>query len=148
MSQSKVFTPARFNELEELYLPRFMGIIVSEVEEGRVVAELQVEQQHLAPNGYLHAGSVVTLADTACGYGCSASLPEAARGFTTVELKSNFVGTAAVGHRLRCVAQAVHSGRSTQLWDAAVTRVDSERTIALFRCTQMILYPSLSETSQ
>jgi uncharacterized protein (TIGR00369 family) len=93
----------------------------------------------MAPNGYLHAGSVVTLADTSCGYGCVANLPEGATGFTTVELKSNHLGTALDG-TIDCVATAVHLGKTTQVWDAVVTHRDTGKTIALFRCTQMLLY--------
>jgi len=94
----------------------------------------------LAANGYLHAGSVVTLADTASGYGCIANLPEGAANFTTIELKSNHLGTARDGV-ITCTAKVAHKGRTTQVWDATVTDKTSGRTIALFRCTQMILYP-------
>ena len=90
----------------------------------------------MAPNGYLHAGTVVTLADTACGYGCILNLPEEATGFTTIELKTNFLGTAREG-MLDAVATAQHRGRTTQVWDAVVTHRETGRTIALFRCTQM-----------
>ena len=93
----------------------------------------------MAPNGYLHAGSVVTLADSCCGYGCVASLPAGAAGFTTVELKSNHLGTARDG-TLDCVATPVHRGKTTQVWDAVVSHRESGKTIALFRCTQMVLY--------
>jgi 1,4-dihydroxy-2-naphthoyl-CoA hydrolase len=34
-----------------------------------------------------------------------------------------------------------HGGRTTQVWDAVVTDADNGKPIALFRCTQMILYP-------
>ena len=93
----------------------------------------------MAPNGFLHAGSVITLADTSAGYGCIANLPEEATGFTTIELKSNHLGTTLDG-TLDCVARPVHLGRTTQVWDATVTHRESGKTLALFRCTQMILY--------
>lgn len=94
----------------------------------------------MAPNGYLHAASVIALADTSCGYGCRLSLPAGADGFTTIELKSNFLGTATAGDVISCRAWLVHGGRSTQIWDAEVTD-ESGKTVALFRCTQMVLYP-------
>ena len=97
----------------------------------------------MAPNGYLHAGSVVTLADTSTGYGCVVNLPEGATGFTTIELKSNHLGTARDG-TIECVATAVHIGKTTQVWDAVVTHRESGKTIALFRCTQMVLYGKAS----
>eukprot|EP01036_Dinobryon_divergens_P038919 gene38918-biopygen30959 len=94
----------------------------------------------MAPNGFLHAGSVVTLADTSCGYGCVANLPKEASGLTTIELKSNHLGTALEG-TIDCVAKPAHLGRTTQVWDAVVTHRETGKTIALFRCTQMVLYP-------
>ena len=94
----------------------------------------------MAPNGFLHAGSIVTLADTCSGYGCVANLPQGASGFTTIELKSNHLGTARTG-TIECVARPVHLGRTTQVWDAVVTHRETGKTIALFRCTQIVLYP-------
>ena len=82
----------------------------------------------------------ITLADTACGYGCRYSLPEGANGFTTIELKSNHLGTARDGH-VDCVATPVHRGRTTQVWDATVTHRESGKALVMFRCTQMVLYP-------
>ncbi len=109
------------------------------IAEGRAELRLPVRPDLLAPNGYLHAGAIVTLADTACGYGCFASLPEGGTGFTTIELKTNFLGTARHG-TLECEAVRAHGGRTTQVWDATV-RI-GEKTIAFFRCTQLILYES------
>ena len=95
----------------------------------------------MAPIGFLHAASVIALADSACGYGCTPSLPKAANGFTTIELKSNFFSTAKHG-TIDCLARPVHVGRTTHVWDATVTHRETGRTIALFRCTQMVLYPN------
>ena len=120
-------------------LPGHLGIEVLAVGD-EVRLALRVKPSVMAPNGYLHAGSVVALADTAAGYGCLSSLPEGATGFTTIELKSNHLGTARDG-TLECTAKAAHRGRTTQVWDAVVTHRESGKTLALFRCTQMILYP-------
>jgi 1,4-dihydroxy-2-naphthoyl-CoA hydrolase len=127
-----------YNGISADHLPGLMGIKVLEVEQGRLRAELDVKKALFAPNGFLHAGTVVTLADTACGYGCSAHLPEGAKGFTTIELKSNHLGTARDGV-IEVEARAEHMGRTTQVWDATVKHRETGKTIALFRCTQMIL---------
>jgi uncharacterized protein (TIGR00369 family) len=119
-------------------LPGHLGVRITQVGNGMVEAELQVRRELMAPNGFLHAGALVTLADTCAGYGCMNHLPESAKGFTTVELKSNHLGTTRDG-TVRCVARAMHLGRTTQVWDATVTHVESGRTLMLFRCTQMIL---------
>lgn len=129
-----------FNSASKQYLPELMGIVVNEVGDNFLAAELAVTRSHLAPNGYLHAGTIVTLADTACGYACMANLPEGAVNFTTIELKSNFMGTAREGV-IECEAKAVHTGRSTQVWDALVRHRESGKLIATFRCTQMVLWP-------
>ena len=118
--------------------PGLLGLRVLELGQGFLRMGLSVRPELLAPNGYLHAGSVVTLADTACGYGCIAHLPAGAENFTTLELKANFLGTAREGE-LECRATLFHGGRSTQVWDALV--MQGQRTLALFRCTQMLLYP-------
>ncbi len=121
-------------------LPGLLGFELTSVAEGRLTAELAIRPELLAPNGFLHAATVIALADTACGYGCIAHLPEGAENFTTLEIKSNHLGTARAG-RLAVVATPAHLGRSTQVWDATVSHFDTGKTIALFRCTQMILWP-------
>ena len=131
---------AFFNELGSGYFPDYVGVVVLDVGDGVVHTELTLRPEHQAPNGYLHAGTVVTLADTSVGYGCVANLPPDAVGFTTIELKTNFLRTARDGV-LRCEANAAHLGRTTQIWDATVTREGDERPLALFRCTQLVLYP-------
>lgn len=117
--------------------PALVGLEVVEAESGRAEGRLDVRAEHLAPNGYLHAGVLVTLADTVCGFGCVASFPDGALGFTTIELKTNFLATARDG-TLLCRGELVHGGRTTQVWDAAVIR-DDGRVLALFRCTQLLL---------
>jgi 1,4-dihydroxy-2-naphthoyl-CoA hydrolase len=133
-------SPEDFKRRGEGFLPGYLGIEVLTVEPGRVTAQLPVKTHLLAPNGYLHAGSVIALADTAAGYGCIASLPEGAASFTTIEIKSNHLGTARDGV-IECVATLVHQGRTTQVWDVVVSDQAKGKTIALFRCTQMVLYP-------
>jgi 1,4-dihydroxy-2-naphthoyl-CoA hydrolase len=121
-------------------LPGLLGIVVDHHEPGRLSAHLDVRDELLAPNGYLHAATVVGLADTSCGLATRALLPEGATGFTTIELKSNHLGTAREG-RISAVATNVHAGRTTQVWDAVVTNEGTGRPLALFRCTQSVLWP-------
>ncbi len=120
--------------------PGLIGVDLLSVEESLLVAEVKVRPELLAPNGYLHAAAVVALADTMCGFGCISHLPEGADGFTTIELKTNYLGTALDG-TIYAEARPVHLGRTTQVWDAVVRHRESDKTIALFRCTQMVLWP-------
>jgi uncharacterized protein (TIGR00369 family) len=131
---------ADFNRRGQGRLPGHLGIVVEAVAPDEVRMSLPVAPHLLAPNGFLHAGALVTLADTAAGYGCVANLPAGANGFTTIELKSNHLATTLDGH-VDCTARPAHVGRTTQVWDATVPHRESGRTLALFRCTQMVLYP-------
>jgi len=130
-------TLAQLQEMGSFGFPGLLGIDFAEAEEGGVRAALELDEKHMAPNGYVHSGTVVGLADSACGYGCILNLPDGATGFTTIELKTNFLRSAREG-TIRCEARLVHGGRTTQIWDAAVTDPE-DRTMALFRCTQLVL---------
>jgi 1,4-dihydroxy-2-naphthoyl-CoA hydrolase len=133
-------TPDDFNGFGKGHLPGLMGVEIITVAREAVESRMAVRREVMAPNGFLHAASVIALADTSCGYGCLATLPQGARGFTTVELKANFLGTAREG-AITCRATPVHLGRTTQVWDAVIADEASGQKIALFRCTQMVLWP-------
>jgi len=139
VKEDLVLTPEYFNEISTEMLPGHLGIRIIHVGKTEVRSEVEVKQFHLAPNGYLHAASLIALADTSCGDGCLANLPQGASGFTTIELKSNHLGTVREGI-IECIAKPVHMGKTTQVWDAVVSKKKSGKAIALFRCTQMVLY--------
>ena len=139
MTAKPNYTSEYLNKFGEGRLPGYLGIDITSIDGGEVAARLEIQPHHLAPNGFLHAGTVVTLADTAAGYACVVNLPEGASSFTTIELKSNHLGTAREG-AIACVAKAIHLGKTTQVWDVVVVNEANGKTIALFRCTQMILY--------
>jgi 1,4-dihydroxy-2-naphthoyl-CoA hydrolase len=130
---------AQLQEAGAEFLPGLLGIEFDGVEDGVVRARLTLRKEHFAPHGYVHAATVVALADTAAGYGCLLNLPEGGTGFTTIELKTNFMRSAKEG-TITCEARLVHGGRTTQVWDAAVDDPEGRR-MALFRCTQMVLRP-------
>jgi uncharacterized protein (TIGR00369 family) len=131
-------TLANLQEMGSSGFPGLLGIDFQEAGDGYCRARLELEEKHMAPNGYLHAGTVVGFADSACGYGCILNLPDGATGFTTIELKTNFLRTAQPGAAIDCEARLVHGGRTTQLWDATVSDAEGRR-LALFRATQLML---------
>ncbi len=133
-------TPEVFNGRSAGHLPGLVGLRILTMTPQGVESRLEVRRELMAPNGFLHAATVIALADTSCGYGCVALLPQGASGFTTLELKANFLGTTREG-AIACRATPVHLGRTTQVWDALVTAEGTDRKIALFRCTQMVLWP-------
>jgi uncharacterized protein (TIGR00369 family) len=134
------FTLEELQAAGSVGFPGLLGIEFEMPEgDGVLRGQLAIEERHMAPNGYLHAGTVVGFADSVAGYGCVLNLPEGATGFTTIELKTNFLRSVREG-TIACHARMVHGGRTTQLWDATVTDTDG-KTMALFRCTQLVLYP-------
>lgn len=128
----------QLHERQQGTLSELLGFDIISASPQEIKAGFDIKPHHLAPNGYLHAASIIMLADTSCGYGCMITLPEGANSFTTIELKSNFLGTAREG-KVDCIATPIHLGRTTQVWDATVSAAG--KTIALFRCTQMVLWP-------
>jgi len=138
-----MLTCDQFNQGGAGKLPGHLGIVITQASAEAIHGEIAVQPCHMAPNGYLHAGTIVTLADTCAGYGCMTNLPKGASGFTTIELKSNHLGTALEG-TIESVTKPVHTGRTTQVWDSIVTHRETGKTLALFRCTQLILYPKSS----
>jgi len=133
-------TPESLNARGAGHLPGLVGLQVLKLTPAGLESRLEVRRELMAPNGFLHAASVIALADTSCGYACVANLPQGASGFTTLELKANFLGTTLEG-AIYCRATPAHLGRTTQVWDAVVTIEGTEKRIALFRCTQMVLWP-------
>lgn len=131
---------AMLREAGKTTLPGLMGLELVEITEGAAVMRCEIQPHHHAANGFLHAGTVVSLADTAAGYGCVGNFPEGGIGFTTIELKTNFLGTLLEGV-LVAEAKMIHSGRTTQVWDVEVRAEATDKMLALFRATQMILYP-------
>lgn len=133
------FTLDRLNRDAEFCLPGHLGVEFLQLEQGRAAGRMAIRPEHLAPNGRLHAASIIALADTMTGHATMSHLPAGAASFATIELKSNHLGTLTEG-AIACVATAAHLGRTTQVWDAVVTDEATGRQLALYRCTQMVLW--------
>ena len=130
----------RLNQANEGKLPGHLGLVITEVDDGKVAGRFKVRTDLVAHTGYLLAGAVLSVADILCAYGVSTAWPEGASGFTTAEVKANFVGTLRDGEAI-CTASLLHGGRTTQVWDAKVEDAATGKLMAAFRCTQIILYP-------
>lgn len=127
------------NALSRDNFPAMMGIDIIHVEPGKLLAQMPVKPEFFAPNGFLHAGSIVTFADTMAGYASISHLPENGKSFTTLELKSNFIRATREGY-LEGECTAEHMGRTTQVWRVIVKSKESQKKLAIFSCTQLILY--------
>lgn len=128
------------NEFFGPLIPGQMGCVFDHSAPDLVVGHIAVTESLIAGTGFLFAPAVIALADTCAAIGCGHNLGPG-ESFTTIELKSNFLSSARVGDLVVCRCTPVHLGRTTHVWDAEVTNAGTGRTMALFRCTQMILAP-------
>ena len=135
-----------FNRYGEEYLFGYLGMEFLKVENNEVIARIVLQQHHFGWNGYLHAGTIFSLADSCAGYGCVRSLPEGAAGFTTIETKTNFLSTVRQGS-IQAIAIPLHRGKSTQVWDTSVSSTENGQLLSCYRCTQMVLWPKTDTSS-
>ena len=135
-----------FNRYGEEYLFGYLGMEFLKVEDDEVIARIVLQQHHFGWNGYLHAGTIFSLADSCAGYGCVRSLPEGAAGFTTIETKTNFLSTVRQGS-IQAIAIPLHRGKSTQVWDTSVSSPENGQLLSCYRCTQMVLWPKTDTSS-
>jgi 1,4-dihydroxy-2-naphthoyl-CoA hydrolase len=119
---------------------RLLGIeIVGEGEQ--TSARLKVRHELIAGTGYLWAPVVVGIADALCAFGVSRHWPDHAASFTTIEAKANFFSSAKEDDEVVGLATPLHLGSTTQVLDARVQNATTDRTMAAYRCTQLMLYP-------
>ena len=135
-----------FNRYGEEYLFGYLGMEFLKVEDDEVIARIVLQQHHFGWNGYLHAGTIFSLADSCAGYGCVRSLPGGAAGFTTIETKTNFLSTVRQGS-IQAIAIPLHRGKSTQVWDTSVSSTENGQLLSCYRCTQMVLWPKTDTSS-
>jgi 1,4-dihydroxy-2-naphthoyl-CoA hydrolase len=131
----------RSTEFFSALVPGQLGCVFTHADRDLVIGHIDVTDNLISGTGFLFAPAVIALADTCAAIGCGRNIAEA-ENFTTIELKTNFLSTARAGERVECRCVAVHRGRQTHVWDATVTNLSSSRTMALFRCTQMVLRAS------
>lgn len=131
-------TPLELINSIPLPFAKLMGVTFTLAEPERVVATLLVREELCTVGHAIHGGAVMALADSVGAAATVINLPKDARGTTTIESKTNFVGPAAAGSTIRATATPVHRGRRTQVW---TTRIETEegRLVAVVTQTQMVL---------
>jgi uncharacterized protein (TIGR00369 family) len=128
----------RMNEFFGAKAPGLHGVVCDHAGADEVRGHIDVTDALIAGTGFLFAPAIISLADTLCAIGCGANIPEGSS-FTTIELKTNFLGSARAGETVTATARPLHLGRSTHVWDVDVRNASTDRAIAVFRCTQMVL---------
>jgi 1,4-dihydroxy-2-naphthoyl-CoA hydrolase len=114
------------------------GVTFTEADKDRVVARMLVRPDLCTLEHTIHGGALMALADSVGAAATLINLPDEAKGTTTIESKTNFIGGAREGATVIATATPVHRGRRTQVWQ---TRLETEegKLVALVTQTQMVL---------
>ena len=127
-------------KINSLKMPfaEFKGVTFTEAGQDKVVARMLVRPELCTLGHVLHGGAVMALADSVGAAATVINLPEEAKGTTTIESKTNFIGPAKEGATVIATATPVHRGRRTQVWQ---TRLETEegKLVAVVTQTQMVL---------
>ncbi|HEX3451010.1 MAG TPA: PaaI family thioesterase [Isosphaeraceae bacterium] len=114
------------------------GVTFTEASQDKVVARMTVRPDLCTLGHVLHGGAAMALADSVGAAATVINLPEDAKGTTTLESKTNFIGPAKEGATVIATATPIHRGRRTQVWQ---TRLETEegKLVAVVTQTQMVL---------
>src|SRR5437868_6195880 len=133
-----VMTPLERVNSMKMPFAELKGVTFTEASRDRVVARMLVRPDLCTLGHAIHGGAIMALADSVGAAATVINLPEDAKGTTTIESKTNFIGGAKEGMTVIATATPVHRGRRTQVWQ---TRLETEegRLVAIVTQTQMVL---------
>jgi uncharacterized protein (TIGR00369 family) len=117
---------------------QLMGVRFTEATPERVVATMLVRDDLCTVGASIHGGAVMALADSVGAAATLINLPADAKGTTTIESKTNFIGPAKAGSTILATATPVHRGRRTQVWQTRI-ETDQGKLVAVVTQTQMVL---------
>jgi len=128
------------DKINSLKMPfaELKGVTFTEASADRVVAQMLVRPDLCTLHHTIHGGAVMALADSVGAAATVINLPENAKGTTTVESKTNFIGGAKEGVVVIATATPVHRGRRTQVWQTRI-ETDDGRLVAIVTQTQLLL---------
>ncbi|ODU06663.1 MAG: hypothetical protein ABS81_04070 [Pseudonocardia sp. SCN 72-86] len=119
-----------------------LGVRLVRLGPGIATTEVSVSDHHTNQVGVVQGGIYGVIGDATAGWACMSVLPEG-KTFSTIEMRTSALRAARPGDVLRTTATAVHSGRSTMLFEARTEQTrpgsDSPRTVAFFVCTQLVM---------
>jgi len=130
---------ARLQSMHDGLFASLLGVRFVEAAPDRLVAEMDVRDEHCTVPGVMHGGAIMALADTLGGTATAINLPPGA-GTTTIESKTNFFAAAHPGETIRAECTPLHRGRRTMVWQTRVLSADG-KLLALVTQTQMVLEP-------
>ena len=127
-------------KIQSMRLPfaELKGVSFVEADRDRVVAKMLVRPDLCTLHHTIHGGAIMAFADSVGAAATVINLPADAKGTTTLESKTNFIGGAKEGTTVTATATPVHRGRRTQVW---TTRVEAEdgKLVAIVTQTQLIM---------
>jgi 1,4-dihydroxy-2-naphthoyl-CoA hydrolase len=131
-------TPLEKIQSMKMPFAELKGVMFVEAEKDRVVARMLVRPDLCTLNHTIHGGAVMAFADSVGAAATVINLAEDAKGTTTIESKTNFIGGVKEGETIVAIATPVHRGRRTQVWQTRL-ETDGGKLVAVVTQTQMVL---------
>jgi 1,4-dihydroxy-2-naphthoyl-CoA hydrolase len=126
------------NPADAMPFSKLMGVIITSAAKDRIVGELAVRADLCTSGGILHGGAIMAFADALGAIGAFMNLPDGAKGTTTIESKTNFLGAAPEGGTVMAETTPVQIGMRLSIWQTRITRADG-KAVALVTQTQLVL---------
>ncbi len=116
-----------------------IGATLETIAKGRAVIALPYAKHICQQHGFLHAGVITTIVDSACGYAALSVMPEGSS-VLTVEFKVNLMSPAK-GERFVAEGRVVKAGRTLIVTQGEVIAIDGDKrsTVAIITATMMRL---------
>ncbi|WP_144554648.1 hotdog fold thioesterase [Bacillus sp. X1(2014)] len=114
-----------------------LGIEITLVEKGRVMATMPVDERTRQPFGLLHGGASVALAETVASVGAYELVDKETEAVAGLEINANHVRPKTEGE-VTAIATVLYQGKSTQVWDIKITD-EQDRMICISRCTMAVI---------
>jgi uncharacterized protein (TIGR00369 family) len=114
-----------------------LGIEITQIEKGKVIATMPVDGRTHQPFGILHGGASVALAETVASVGAYELVDKEVEVVAGQEINANHVRSKSEGI-VTAVGTVLHQGRTTQVWDIKITD-EQDRLICVSRCTMAVI---------
>nr|WP_263325018.1 hotdog fold thioesterase [Neobacillus sp. Marseille-Q6967] len=113
-----------------------LGIEITHLEAGKVIATMPVDERTKQPFGLLHGGASVALAETVASVGAYELVDKETEGVAGLEINANHVRPVTQGY-VTAVGTVLHQGKTTMVWDIKITD-EQGRLNCISRCTMAI----------
>ena len=126
------------NPADAMPFSKLMGVTVTAASAQGVEGEITVREDLCTTGGIMHGGAIMAFADALGAVGAVACLPEGAKGTTTIESKTNFLGAAPAGSLVKGRSVPLKTGRRMSVWQTTIETADG-KPVAVVIQTQLVL---------